>query len=121
MNIDERAEELESIYGVSKEATLKVLSALHPEDATRATIAKFATEYIMSSMFPNLSAAFDAYQQSKEQEDAQEYAANAARFPALHATQPQMLAMQQNAMFGGGMPMGGAPPVHHRRHRRHHG
>lgn len=117
---EHRAETLRDLYGVDPAVSIRIAKALYPE--TDDTPRKYASEYVMSSMFPNLAAAFSAYQASKDEQDAHEYAMNAGKYPALYSTQPQMLAMQQQAMYGGGMGgMGAAPPVHHRRHRRHHG
>ena len=124
--IEQRAQTLRDLYGAHPEATRKLVSMLYPHPASRMwehdelkdRLKKVAAEYLVSSMFPNLSAAFSAYQASRADEDAREYAANAAKFPALHASQPEMLAMQQQMMSGGGMPSA-APVVHHRRHRHH--
>lgn len=80
--------------------------------ANRVAVNKVATEFF-SQQFPNLSAAFDAYQASKAVHDAQ-------AFPALHATQPAMMLAQQQMMMGGDPSMS-QPVVHHHRRHRHHG
>lgn len=119
MDFEDRVQDLVETYGLSPAAVSQVVGSLHPEQRKFAGLRKFAAEYVMSSLFPNLSAAFQAYQSSKEEENSREYAANAMKFPALHSSQPQMLAMQQQMMYGGGMGASPAQPVHHRRHRHH--
>lgn len=132
--IESRAQALRDLYGAHPEATRKLISMLYPHERdrpwepqelearikyVRPEVQKVAEEFVLSSMFPNVSAALQAYQASKAQQDAAEYAANAAKFPALYSTQPQMVAMQQQQGVLGGY--GDTPaPVHHRRHRHHY-
>ena len=112
---------LEAMYGCDPTVSEKLATVLYERQSpVFQELSKYAAEYIMSSLFPNLSAAFSAYQASKDEQDAHEYAMNAAKYPALHSTQPQMLAMQQS-VYGGGFGGTASPPVHHRRHRHHHG
>lgn len=77
---------------------------------------KEANEYLARA-FPSLSAAVDAY----DHERANQEAVDAARYPALYATQPNVMAAFQQSMGGvpTGSQLGSAPPVHHRRHRHH--
>ena len=77
----------------------------------RVAMDKLATQFF-ANQFPNLSAAFDAYEASKAEHDAQ-------AFPALHATQPAMMMAQQQMMMGGDPSMSQQPVYHHRRHRHH--
>jgi hypothetical protein len=79
-----------------------------------------AAEEFFSSQFPSLSAAFDAYAQSRAYQNALQAQRDAAAFPALHATQPAMYYMNQQAMAGATPDAATAQPHHHRRHR-HHG
>jgi hypothetical protein len=73
---------------------------------------------LLASQFPSVAAAMDAFQASRAQQEAQEAMMRGDPFPALHATQPNMLLAQQQAMYGGGMPT--QQPVHHHRRHRHH-
>lgn len=88
--------------------------------ATRPDLFQKAAAEFMASQFPSLSAAFDAYSQSREYQKALQAQQNAAAFPALHATQPAMYYANQQFMSGGTPDMAAAQPHHHRRHR-HHG
>jgi hypothetical protein len=118
--IRDRAEELHDTYGVDQEKAKHIVSMLHPREASMEKHTKKANEFL-ASQFPNLSAAFDAYQQSKAIEDAHRQAEDAMRFPALHTTQPGMYMAQQQMLYGGGdMSAASTPTHHHRRHRRHH-
>lgn len=80
---------------------------------------KAAAEFL-ASQFPSLSAAFDAYSQSRAYQNALQAQRDAVAFPALHATQPAMYYMNQQAMMGDTPNSATAQPHHHRRHR-HHG
>ena len=120
--VRDRADELHEIYGVNPDSAKHIVSMLHPREASMEKHTKKAYEFL-ASQFPNLSAAFDAYEQSKSYHDAQQEAEDAMRFPALHSTQPAMYAAQQQMLYGGGGfgdASAAAQPVHHRRHRRHH-
>lgn len=80
---------------------------------------KAAAEFL-ASQFPRLSAAFDAYSQFRSDLNLLQMQRDAAAFPALHATQPAMYYMNQQAMLGDTPNVIAAQPHHHRRHR-HHG
>ncbi len=79
---------------------------------------KLAMEF-MANQFPSLSAAFDAYQASRAEQEGLRAQQHAAQFPALHATQPAMMAAQQQMMYGMGDMQQQQPVHHHRRHRHH--
>lgn len=87
--------------------------------ATRPDLFQKAAAEFMASQFPNLSAAFDAYSQSRQYQDAMQAQRDAAAFPALHATQPAMYYANQQMMMGDTPNLATAQPHHHR--RRHHG
>lgn len=92
--------------------------------AQRLCFMKLAAPMFMYQHAPSIAAAMDAWNSSREQQDALHQMRQSQMFPALHATQP---AMRAAAMGNQDTPylqfdQGGSPPVHHhRRHRHHHG
>lgn len=87
--------------------------------STRPDLFQKAAAEFLASQFPNLSAAFDAYSQSRQYQNAMQAQRDAAAFPALHATQPAMYYANQQMMMGDTPNLATAQPHHHR--RRHHG
>ena len=87
--------------------------------ATRPDLFQKAAMEFLASQFPSMSAAFDAYSQSREYQKALQAQRDAAAFPALHATQPAMYYANQQMMMGDTPNLATAQPHHHR--RRHHG
>lgn len=70
---------------------------------------KSASADVVNSVFPSLGAAFDAFSQERQRQDAIAQMENFQKYPALNFTQPSM------AMYA----MGAEPP--HHRHRHHVG
>jgi len=87
--------------------------------STRPDLFQKAAAEFMANQFPSLSAAFDAYSQSRQYQNALQAQRDAAAFPALHATQPAMYYANQQMMMGDTPNLATAQPHHHR--RRHHG
>jgi len=81
---------------------------------------KLGAAEIAYKLAPSLANAYDAYQATSAALEAQKAQEDRMRFPALHATQPERM---MNAMYSMDPSSTGSfdsPPVHHRRHRRHH-
>lgn len=80
-------------------------------------LGKFAESFVDVYM-PSMGAAFDAFRFERARQQAVNEAENAARYPALHFTQPVMASYAM-----GGDPQMAAPTgsSHHRRHRHHTG
>jgi hypothetical protein len=85
--------------------------------STRPDLFEKAAMEFLASKFPSMSAAFDAYAQSRDYQKALQAQQNAAAFPALHATQPAMYYANQQMMMGETPNFAAAQPHHHRRHR----
>lgn len=99
--------------------TFSVKLAFHVA-ATRPDLFQKAAAEFLASQFPSLSAAFDAYSQSRQYQNALQAQRDAMAFPALHATQPAMYYANQQTMMGAAPDLALAQP-HHHRHRHHSG
>ena len=80
--------------------TFSVKLAFHVA-ATRPDLFQKAAAEFLASQFPSLSAAFDAYSQSRQYQNALQAQRDAMAFPALHATQPAMYYANQQTTVDG--------------------
>ena len=145
--LDNRTAKLREFYHSNPEMAREVLSVVYPHKRHRPwehteiqerlgipAVAKVASQVVaqnqavfrkiafdfLANQLPSVSAAMEAFQASRAQQEYMDAQRNAASFPALHATQPAMMMAQQQMAYGGD-PSFSAPPVHHRRHRHHTG
>lgn len=81
---------------------------------------KEAAAEFVDSYLPSVGAAWDAFEQTRAQQAAQQEAIDQERYPALSMTQPMMASYMLGQQMGMGGPTTNSQPTHHR-HRRHHG
>lgn len=81
---------------------------------------KTAAAEFVDSYLPSVGAAWDAFEQTREQQAARRAAEDAQRYPALAMTQPMMASYMLGQQMGSGDPTTNSQPSPHHHHR-HHG
>jgi hypothetical protein len=126
-----RAEVLRDLYGAKPETTLKLLTLLYPQPHNRPwERADFeerfggvsnVAEKKAFALWEGIKGGLAAYEAAVRRERLRDLMIDASRYPALYATQPNMLAAYTSNSLGQGAPATVSHHRHYHRHHRHHG